>query len=275
MVSLIAFAQPLVAQEASHSALLKTLQLQQVTWVAQNQTLAQSIAALSQQTGQSIVALDEPSNKRADFDIKSSAEAALNQVTHAFDYTWSINSYNIIVMRKRFQDPGTYPQMVEPEIKRTLKDLLACMDSFPGTLDQKDWDRSLFTLFGALTPQQVAALQRGQRITWFELSQPQQALLDRAITNNGLVNVYSAFKMALEASRRFFPLQQHAYLQWRILKKGEAETGGVPGGEFFGPGLISSLIGPGQEFDYIYQSTDRKLHALVLFNEAIRLEKPQ
>ena len=100
-------------------------------FTAEQKSMSDMIASLSEQLGCSIVADDTPMKKQADVDIEGTGKEVLDRVAETFDYAWTLNRQGIITMHKAFKDPGDAPQTNLPEMRKMAQQAIAALNAFP------------------------------------------------------------------------------------------------------------------------------------------------
>lgn len=153
------------------------------------------IKTIAKQANINIIADGMPLEQSVDFTLTGTLQEILDALADKFDYTWKTASADVIIMNKRFQDGRERPQAHYAEIKQVVKDVLDGLNALPHDPHAEEvyqtgnfvprWPQMIKTLIKDLSPQQMAALQQGQRLSMTDFSPDQRGLLINAIYDNG------------------------------------------------------------------------------------------
>ena len=157
-------------------------------------TFDEGLASISSQIKRPIFADGEPNLISSDIDLKTDAKGALDKFCEVFDYYWVVSKQNAILLRKRFRNPDELPQMHFQEILKVTVDVLKSLNSLEFDVARSNKDDLLNHLYSSLSIRQLKYFQSKKsefdvkEITFNDLSQEQQSLVEQAILNHTLLD---------------------------------------------------------------------------------------
>ena len=183
-------------------------------------SLLQAMQRFAEQTGKGYFIDGEPLQKDMELDFDLTAKDALDKIAEAFDYTWTLSRHQVILLNKRFKDPDDLPQMQYREMRHMAQDILSVWPA-PSSPVRSQWypfdHRSIYAgnaLYRTLTAEQLAYLQTGQKLTYDQLSEPQQDIIALGINNELVGTTRDAWDM-LGACMDNLPRSVLQYRAWR------------------------------------------------------------
>ncbi len=138
--------------------------------------LPSALKTLSSAGGISIIADAAPTRKFVTLTHIGSVRQALDKVSSAYDYRWSLTTGGIVLFTRKYSDPNELPQMNYAEIRQTAADMLTILPALDINLIDPDqvWIGSMMRLADSMTPTQVRTMKSGKTIGYADLAPPQQ-----------------------------------------------------------------------------------------------------
>lgn len=167
-----------------------------------------------------------PKIPSANVEYSGDVKGALDTLGKTFGYNWSQARNGVILFRKSFDVHGDYPQMLAPEIRQWVREMLVVLPMAPADAGDAGWSNEIRVLNTSLTPDQVEQLRSGKRLPVRDLTQ-QQAALVRTIVFRAAFGPPRFF-----LQRLLFQMENVQSSQlvsdtrgtWHVVKKGNTEV---------------------------------------------------
>lgn len=183
---------PTLSQSVSNQDLWKQ---QTITLSVKHQSLASMVEILADKLGKSILVEGEPARQSLDIINTGTAEAILNQVADAFDYSWHVNKSGVLLFHKRFHNRNEYPQFVVPELNESISDMFAAMRSLSNFADLSvSIQEQMISIAKSLSSQQIEFLKQGGKLYIGTMSEGQRENVEKAIYTHMFRNIGRDFK---------------------------------------------------------------------------------
>lgn len=186
-----------VSADAQSASLRTRLHTQQIDVRGSQQSFTDYLTIIIRKLECSLVVDDESQVTQVDLDLHGSIEQVLDAVASAFDYTWSLNRHNVIVMTKQFHNPVSYPQMNSGEMRQMAQDMLAILNDIRTEAQFGGAQSPLKALYESFTPTQLSEIQMGRSLIARDLQPSQRNLVEQSIISNSYGDFRSTWQILL------------------------------------------------------------------------------
>src|SRR5579862_4448167 len=172
----------------------ETGQLNRHVEVVLHGTPGEVVSALHRQTDLDLIADGGFGADVIDVKISGTLGDALKALAEQLDCRVKPQKSGMFVLSRRFRRPDALPQANLDELRQTAKDALRGLSAFTYAEGEDEvWAPMVRTLAQSLTPDQAAALQRGEQLEVTALAAPQRDLVTQALLTRAFGGIKRAW----------------------------------------------------------------------------------